>query len=158
MKKIVLPLIILAVLLIYFLTGKGHSTREIESTFIKMFDAGKKKDFDSVLEHFSITYKDDYGGTYLIVKNILKRFFDKFDSFDISFSDLKASFKENEQGDSIAYVNFDIFISGIGSGLPVPILGTETNTENLTITMKKSTFGKWKIIKVEGLESEEYDF
>ena len=151
MKKYVI-LIIIAVGLAYLFFPSGDDTREIEAVFIKATEAGEKKDLDGVMEPFSISYRDGYGATYPVVKNVVKNFFDKFDGFEGNFSALAVSINETEEGGKRAIANLDVSVSGINSGIPVSILGTEDSPQNLTVTLKKSGLGSWKIIKVAGVE------
>jgi len=155
LKKYVIFAIVIGVVLTYFLLPSGDDTKEIEAVFNKAMEAGKKKDLDGVTEHFSINYRDEYGATYPVVKNIIKNFFDRFDGFDGRYSDLKVSIKETEEGEKQAVANLDVFVSGIRSGIPSPILGVEDSPQNITVTLEESGLGRWKIIKVEGLEGVE---
>jgi hypothetical protein len=153
MKKYVI-LIIIAVGLAYLFFPSGDDTREIEAVFIKATEAGEKKDLDGVMEPFSISYRDGYGATYPVVKNVVKNFFDKFDGFEGNFSALAVSINETEQGEKQAVANLDVYILGMKFGIPTSILGDADSPQNLTITLKKSGLGGWKIIKVEGLDGE----
>jgi hypothetical protein len=155
MKKYIILILIIAATLTYLFFPSGDDTREIEAVIQKAMEAGKKKDLESMMEHFSIEYRDSYGTTYPVVKNIIKTFFDKFDSFDGKYSDLKVSMDETEEGEKRAVANFDMYISGIRSDIPTDILGNADSPKNLTLTLKKSKLRGWKIIKVEGIESEE---
>ncbi|MER3446136.1 MAG: hypothetical protein C4291_04530 [Candidatus Dadabacteria bacterium] len=65
-------------------------------------EAGKKKDLDGVMEHFSIEYRDDYSTTYPVVKNIIKNIFAGFDGFDGKYSDLKVSMNETGEAEKRA--------------------------------------------------------
>lgn len=152
MKKYVI-LIIIAVVLAYLFFPSGDDTREIEAVFIKAMEAGEKKDLDGVMEPFSINYRDEYGATYPVVKNVLKNFFDKFDDFKGNFSVLTVSINETE-GEKQAVANLDVYVLGMKFGIPTSILGDADSPQNLTITLKKSGLGAWKTIKVEGLDQE----
>jgi hypothetical protein len=157
MKKYAI-LIIITVVLAYLFFPSGDATREIEAVFIKAMEAGEKKDLDGVMEPFSINYRDEYGATYPAVKNVVKNLFDKFDGFKGNISDLTASINESEEGEKQAVANLDVYVLGMKSGIPTSILGDEDSPQNLTITLKKSGLGGWKIIKVEGLEGVEEQF
>jgi len=157
MKRYIIIVIIGAVLA-YALFGPGDNTSEIEAVFNKAIEAGEKKDFEGVMEHFSLTYRDEYGATYPVVKKIVKNSFEKFDALNCKYADLKVSINETEKGEKEAVANFNTYISGISFGIPVSLLGGEDSLQNLTVTLKKSSFGEWKIIKVEGLEAAEGEF
>ncbi|HEX3033596.1 MAG TPA: hypothetical protein VHT73_00480 [Thermodesulfobacteriota bacterium] len=153
-KYIVLTIIILGILIYSFLQS-GDDPSEIEAVFNEVIDSGKKKDLGGVMEHFSINYRDDYGITYPVVKNIVKNFFKRFDGFEADYSNLVVSINENEEGEKQAVANLDVQVSGIRNGIPVPILGDEDTQQNITVTLIKSKLLGWKIVKVEGIEAEE---
>lgn len=151
MKKYLI-LIIVGVGLAYLFFSLEDDPREIEAVFVKAIEAGEKKDLDGVMEHFSINYRDEEGATYPVIKNVIKSFFDKFDGFRGEFWGLKVSINESQEGEKRAIANLDVSVSGISSGIPVSILGSEDSPQNLIVTLKKSGLGSWKIIKVEGVE------
>ncbi len=144
--------------LAYLLFRSGDDTREIEAVFNKAIEAGEKKDLEGVMEHFSLIYRDEYGATYPVVKKIVKNSFEKFDAFGCRYADLRVSINETEKGEKKAVANFNTYISGVNSGIPVSLLGSEGSLQNLTVTLKRSSFGEWKIIKVEGLEAADVEF
>jgi hypothetical protein len=153
-KYIVLAIIILG-LFIYFFLWSGDDPSEIGAVFNDVIEAGKKKDLEGVTEHFSINYRDDYGATYPVVKNVIKNFFERFDSFEGDYSNLAVSINEGEDGEKQAIANLDVWVSGIRNGIPVALLGDEDTPQNITVTLVKSKLGGWKIVKVEGMESDE---
>jgi len=154
MKKLI-PVIIIAAVLVYFFFPSGDDPSEIEAVVKKTIAAGKKKDLDGVMDSFSRRYKDEYGMNYVVVKKIMKNVFSKYDSFDGDFFDLTASIGKSEDGEKQAVANFNIYISGSKSEIPVAILGTANSPENITVTFRKSKLGGWKIVSVEGVEFEE---
>jgi hypothetical protein len=151
MKKYLI-LIIVATGLVYLLFSPEDDSGEIEAVFVQAIKAGEKKDLDGVMEHFAIDYRDEEGATYPVIKNIIKNFFDKFDRFEGQFWGLKVSIDETEDGEKRAIANLDISVSGINSDSPVSILGSEDSPHNLTVTLKRSGLGSWKITKVQGVE------
>ena len=155
MSKYIVLAIIISGILIYFFLQSGDDPSEIEAVFNEAIDAGKRKDLGGVMEHFSINYRDDYGITYPVVKNIVKNFFERFDGFEADYSNLIASINESEKGDKQASANLNARVSGIRNGIPVPILGDVDTPQNITVTLVKSKLGGWKIVKVEGIEADE---
>ena len=154
-KYLVLAIVILG-LFIYLFLWSGDDPSEIGAVFNDVIEAGKKKDLDGMMDHFSINYRDDYGATYPIVKNVVKNFFERFDGFDADYSSLAVSINDSENGEKEAVANLDVWVSGIRNGIPVPLLGDEDTPQNVTVTLVKSKFGGWKIVKVEGVEAEEF--
>jgi hypothetical protein len=154
MKKYIVLIIVIAILAYLFLPSRDDS-REIGTVIHEIMEAGKKKDLDGIMKRFSIEYRDDYGTTYPVVKNIIKNFFDRFSSFDGKYSNLKVSVNETEEGEKRAVANLDMYISGINSDTVSAILGSEESPKNLTVTLKKSKLTGWNIVKVEGVEQED---
>ena len=154
-KYIVLAIIILG-LFTYLFLSSGDDPSEIGVLFNEMIEVGKKKDLDGVMEHFSINYRDDYGATYPVVKNVVKNFFERFDGFEADYSNLAVSINESEDGEKKAVANLDVQVSGIRNGIPVQLLGDEDTPQNITVTLVKSKLRGWKIVKVEGIEDEEF--
>ena len=157
MLRYVIPLAILAVAIYLLLPGSGD-TSEIETMFNEMLEAGREKDRDSLMDNFSLYYKDEYGLSYPAIRQIISKKFENFDSFDGKYSSLSASFGETENGDKQALVNLDITVYGIKGGVSYALLGSEDAPENLTLTLEKSTFGGWKIKNVSGLDSGNYEY
>jgi hypothetical protein len=153
-KYIVLTITILG-LFIYLFLSSGDDPSEIGAVFNDVIEAGKKKDLDGVMEHFSINYRDDYGATYPIVKNVVKNFFERFDGFEADYSNLAVLINESEDGEKQAIANLDVRAVGIRNGIPVPLLGDEDTPQNIIVTLVKSKLQGWKIVKVEGIEADE---
>ena len=158
MARYVIPLIIIIVLLIYFYFPGGDDTTEIEAAFNSMIESAGEKNLEGVTEHFSIHYKDGYGVTYPVVKNIIQYAFEKYDGFQASYSNLSATIGENENGDKEAAANLDLIVKGIKSGNTQNLIGNDASPDNITVTLKKSSFGGWKITEIEGLETGDYGY
>ncbi len=151
MARYILPLIIVVALAIYFFNQSGDDPAEFEKIFNQVLEAGKQKNLEGITDHFSLQYKDEHGISYPILKNLIKRSFEKYDAFDGKFTVASTSVSENEQGEKLALVNMDLNITGTKSGIPYDLIGADDSPENITITLQKSTLGKWKIIEIEGL-------
>ncbi len=154
MSKYIFLGIVIVGIIIYLLIPSGDDPKEIESVVREVLKAGEEKSLEGITEHFSLQYRDEYGATYAVVKQVVKIYLDNFDSFDGKYSDLKVSINEGEEGEKEAIANFDIVITGVKSGIPTYILGDEDSSENLTVTFKKAPIGGWKIIRVEGIDVE----
>jgi hypothetical protein len=154
MKKIVLGLIVLVVLILFFFLPSGDDTREIESTIDEIMMAGRKRDLDGVMDHFSIHYRDENGATYPVVKRIVMNFFNNYEGFDCGYSDLKVSISDSD-GEQVAVASLDFYVSGIKTGRLFPIVGSELLPENIIVTLEKKTLGAWKIKEIEGVRIDE---
>lgn len=151
--KYIIPILILGVLLIYFIYTGGDETSEIEAVFNEIIDSSRNKDLEGVTEQFSLHYKDEYGASYPVLKNIIENTFEKFDSVDGSYGNVSVSLGEDENGEQLAYANVDVKARGTRAGIPQTLLGIDDTPDNITVILKKSTFGGWKIIKIEGIDA-----
>ena len=158
MARYVIPLLIIVVLLVYFYFPGGDDTSEIEAVFNSIIESAGEKNLEGITEHFSIHYKDEHGATYPVVKNIIIKAFDEFDGFQASYSGLSATIGENENGEKEAAANLDIIIKGIKSGERQNLIGSDQSPENITVMLKKSSFGGWKIMEIEGLDTGDYGY
>jgi hypothetical protein len=154
MKKIVLILIVLVVLILFFFLPSEDDTREIESIFDEIMMAGRKKDLNGVMDHFSIHYRDENGATYPVVKSIIMDFFSNYEGFDCNYSDLKVSINDSDE-EQVAVANLDFYVSGIKTGKLFPIIGSELLPENIIVTLEKTSLRAWKIKEVEGVRIDE---
>lgn len=158
MARYVIPLIIIVALIIYFYFPGGDDTSEIEAVFNSIIESAGEKNLEGVTEHFSIHYKDEHGATYPFVKKIIQNAFEKYDGLQGSYSDLSATIGENENGEKEAAANLDIIVKGINSGESHNLIGSDGSPENITVMLKKSSFGGWKITEIEGLETADYNY
>lgn len=153
MSKYILLLIALAIVLIYLFFPRGDDAGQIEAVFNEISDAAGKKDAEGVTGHFSLQYKDEYGAGYPVVKSIITKAFERYDSIQASYSGLSAVFSENEYGEKEAAANVDVLVTGFKSGVPYKLIGSEGSPDNITVTLKKSGISGWKITGVEGLDT-----
>jgi hypothetical protein len=157
-SRYLILLIVLAVVLIYFFYPRGDDTREIEAMFNKITDAAGKKDPDAITKYFSVQYRDEYGAGYPAVKKIIGSVLEKYDRVDASYSELQVVFRKNEYGEKEASANCNILVTGYKSGVPYHLVGTADSPGNITVTLKKSGLGGWKITGVEGLDAANSDY
>ena len=154
MKKIVLSVIVLVVLILLFYLPSGDDTREIESTIDEIMMAGRKKDLDGVMDHFSVHYRDENGATYPVVKSVIMNFFSNYEGFDCNYSNLKVSINDSDE-EQVAVASLEFYVSGIKAGGLFPIIGSESLPENIIVTLEKTTLGAWKIKEIEGVRIDE---
>ncbi len=150
--RYIIPAIILGVLLIYFIFSGGDDTSEIEAVFNEIIESVKEKDEQGVLEHFSIHYQDEQGYNYLVIKRIIENAFSRFDTLDGSFDNISVSLGEDENGDKLAHTKVGVKATGVKGGIPETLLGSDDSHDEIMVTLKKASFGKWKIIEIEGVD------
>ena len=154
MKKTLVLVLVAAVVLIFLTRNKGDD--EFFTTYFnEMVQAGESKNVEQFMNFFSLKYKDDYGFNYIVIKNIVKNTFNEFDKIEGSFSDLSSKIVKSN-GRNLAVINMDVNVIGIKNGIYAAVLGLNDKPENITVYLEKSSLGKWKIVKVEGVRKREY--
>lgn len=155
MKKLFPIAIIIIIIIGFFLFRGKDDPKQFQSYFDQMLSAGEGKDLEKFMDNFSLHYKDDYGTNYIYIKHIVKNTFDKYESFEGVIENLDVSVSKDEEGNKIADTNMDVFVTGYKGGIPQEILGTSGHLDNITVTLQKSSLGKWKIVRVDGVEEAE---
>ncbi|HVY54320.1 MAG TPA: hypothetical protein VHC46_01035 [Thermodesulfobacteriota bacterium] len=155
MSRYLILLIAVVLALVYFLYPRGDDTSEIRAVFDRMKEAASNKDTEAAAEHFSLQYKDEYGASYPIVKNAIENTFRKYDNIEVSYSGLSVIFSDTESGEKEAVANLDVTVTAKSSGMPYDLIGSEGSPDNVTVTLRKSGLGGWKITGVEGLDEQD---
>ena len=152
MSRYIFLLIILALVLILYFFPRGDDSGEIKALFDEVIEAAGNRDYEGITGHFSVQYKDEYGAGYPVVKNIIIKVFEKYDSVEASYSGLSVVINKNEYGEKEAAANMDVEVTGYKSGIPDKLIGNSESPDNITVTLRKSGLGGWKITRVEGLD------
>lgn len=150
--RYLIPLAVIVLLIIYFFVTGGDDTSEIERVFDGMIESAREKDQEGLLGHFSIHYQDEHGYNYLVIKKVIENAFQEYDSLDGSYGDISVTFSEDENGEKLAHTKVGVRASGVKGGIPETLLGSEDSFDDVVVTLKKSAFGGWKIIEVEGVD------
>lgn len=120
-----------------------------ESRMKKLFKEGaratEKEDLDAVMSRVSYNYRDEYGLTYLYIKESMKRVFLQMSDIKIEYENLKIKVKEKT-----ATADMDVrVVATIGNDTGY-ILGDLPKPVHLKFTLEKERT-KWLVIKTEGL-------
>lgn len=153
--KYLIPLVVIAVLLFYFFLPASKdedASKKIETVLNNIIQSGERKDVNVFMEYFSPDYKDSVGRTRLVIKNIVQKAFDRFDSMQGGYSNLIVSTIENESGNTETIANLDIWIRGIKAGTIYKLIGTENDPKNVEIVFESVMFGGWKILSIERIK------
>jgi len=138
-----LVLIILIPITIYFLWLTDES--RIKKLFKEGSQAIEKKDIDGVMSKVSFNYRDEYGLTYLYIKEYMKRFFHQVSDVKIEYENLKITIS-----DKSATADMDVrVIATIGNDTGY-ILGDLPRPVHVRFILEKEKV-KWLILKTEGL-------
>lgn len=136
-------LIIILPVVVYLLVPSDAS--RIKKLFREGAKAIEGEDIDAVMSKLSFNYRDEYGFTYLYVKESMKSVFRQWGDIKIEYENLKIDIK-----DKTALADMDVrVISSIGDSTGY-VLGDLMKPVHLQFTIKKERT-KWLVTKTEGL-------
>lgn len=121
-----------------------------ESRIRRLFKEGAKavesRDLEGVLAKVSFNYRDEYGMTYLYLKEILKREFQRLSDISIEYGDLKIEVQEDA-----ATAELDVRVIATSGSETGYIIGEVKTPLHLRFSLEKERT-KWQIVKTEGVE------
>jgi hypothetical protein len=148
MRKKAAYLIVLVIaipLILYFIFPSDES--RLKELFKEGSKAVEREDLDSVMSKVSFHYRDDYGLTYLYLKESMKTVFNQMRDIKIEYENVTLSVEEKT-----ATADMDVWvIATIGSDTGY-VMGDLPNPVHLKFTLEKERT-KWLITKTEGLPS-----
>jgi hypothetical protein len=136
-------LFILTPIILYLLWPSDES--RIKKLFKEGSRAIEKEDLDAVMSKVSFNYSDEYGLTYLYLKESMKSVFNRMSDIKIEYENL--NIKVNEK---TATADMDVrIIATIGKDTGY-IFGDLPKPVHLKFTLEKERI-KWLVTKTEGL-------
>jgi len=136
-------LIIIMPVVVYLLVPSDAS--RIKKLFKEGAKAVEREDIDAVMSKVSFNYRDEYGFTYLYIKESMKSVFQQWGDIKIEYENLIV----NVKGKS-ATAEIDVrVIASIGDNTGY-IMGDLSKPAHLTFTLEKERT-KWLVTKAEGL-------
>ncbi|MGD1075075.1 MAG: hypothetical protein ABR903_03215 [Thermodesulfovibrionales bacterium] len=118
-----------------------------ESRIRKLFNEGaaalERKDLDTVMSKISYNYQDDYGMTYLYLKEALKKEFANLSDINVEYEDVKLQIRDNA-----ATAELNLRITATSGNETGYILGDIKTPLSLRFTLEKAR-SKWLITKAE---------
>ena len=140
---ILLSLIIVLPVILYFLWPSDES--RIKKLFKEGSKAIEKKDIDASMSKISYNYTDEYGLTYLLIKESMKSVFQRMNDIKIEYENLNIKVDDEK-----ATADMDVrIIATIGNDTGY-ILGDLPKPAHLRFTLEKERT-KWLVTKTEGL-------
>ena len=122
-----------------------------ESRIRKLFKEGARAvesgDLEGVMAKVSFNYRDEYGMTYLSLKEMLKREFQGLSDISIEYGDLKIQVREDA-----ATAEMDVRVIATSGNETGYIAGDIKTPLHLRFTLGKERT-KWQIIGTEGFEA-----
>jgi len=158
-KKLFIGLLFLLLLVsVLYLLWPSDEAR-IRKLFKEGAGAVESRDIDGVMSKVSFAYRDDYGVTYLYLKEILKREFDRLSDMQVEYGALKIKIiKKGGPGEErpspgppdMAVAEMDIRVVATAGTETGYILGDVKTPVHIRFTLEKERM-KWLIVKSEGI-------
>ena len=140
---VVLLLIAVAVALFFWLFPSDQS--RIKKLFREGSAAIEKEDIDAVMSKVSYNYRDEYGLTYLYIRETLKSVFQRLKDIKVEYENLKIVVH-----DKTAEADMDVRIVATIGNETGYIFGDMPHPVHLKFTLEKERI-KWLVTKTEGL-------
>jgi len=158
-RRLVIGLLsVLVLILVVYLLWPSDEAR-IRKLFKEGASAVESKDLDDVMSKVSFAYRDEYGATYLYLKKILKREFDRLSDIQVEYEALKVEIVKKgglagEQPSSdtpdIAMAEMDIRVVATAGTETGYIVGDVKTPVHMKFTLEKERM-RWLIVKAEGI-------
>jgi hypothetical protein len=143
-KSLVLLFILVAAPLIIYLIWPSDESR-IKKLFREGARAVEKEDLDTAMSKVSYNYRDEYGLSYLYMKELMKSAFQRMKDIKVEYENLKINVS-----DRTATADMDVrIIATIGDNTGY-IMGNLPNPVHLKFTLEKERT-TWLVTKTEGL-------
>ena len=143
-KTIALLFILIVTPLIIYLLWPSDESR-IKKLFKEGSQAIEKEDLETVMSKVSFNYRDEYGFTYLYLKELMKTLFKQMDDMKIEYENIVINVH-----DDTATADMDVLILATMGNNTGYILGDLSEPAHLTFTLEKERT-TWLVIKTEGL-------
>ena len=143
-KSLILLSILFTLSLTIYLSWPSDESR-IKKLFKEGSKAIEKEELDAVMSKVSFNYRDEYGMTYLYIKELMKSVFQRMDDIKIEYENL--SIKVNNK---VATADMDVRIIATMGNDTGYILGDLDKPAHLKFTLERERV-KWLVIKTEGL-------
>lgn len=144
MKRLyIVFLLLVALATAAFLLWPSDENR-IKKLFKEGAEAIEAEDIEKTMSNVSYNYRDDYGMTYLYLKETLKRQFDALADIDVEYENLKIDISEKT---AIAEMDLRV-IATLGNDTGY-IIGDVKAPLRLKFTLEKDRTN-WLIVKSEG--------
>ncbi len=137
---LLLPVVILAAW--FFWPTDEQRIRKLIKEGAKAAESG---DVDGLMAKISFNYRDDYGMTYLSVRETLKREFQRLSDITVEYENLKIQVSEET-----AVAELDIRVIATSGSETGYVVGDIKSPERLKLTLDKERT-KWLIVKAEGV-------
>ncbi len=133
-------LLIVAPVGVYLLWPSDEA--RIKKLVMKEAQALGAEDIQAVMKGISFNYSDEKGLSYLLIKRLLEREFDRLNNIDVSYSDLLIVVRDDDTASAV----MDLHVtSGTNNESPRYVLGDAESPVVLNLSLRKEGAGKWMI-------------
>ena|GEM_PF-524940 len=144
MKKLLLVgILAVAILLTVFYSLFPSDERKIKRLFKEAASAFEKEDIDGLMKNVSFNYRDEYGFTYLYLKEFFKRIFSTYSDLKVEHENIKVKVLKDS-----AMIDVDIRIIGTLGEETGYIAGDIKTPLHCIFALEKEKF-KWLVVKSE---------
>ena len=140
MKKIIIPISIIAIIIIGFILFLPEDNEKIRATVKKGKQGVENENLSKIMSIFSIEYRDRYGLPYGSIRGAFRDLFSRVDDIKIQYT-----FGEIQIGDDTSRVVMDVRVTGAASGIRQDIVGDKDKTGRLELVLRKK-YTRWLII------------
>lgn len=156
-RKIIIGLVFLVTAVTVVLLWPSDQKR-IKKLFKEGAEAVQSKNLDGVMSKVSFNYRDDYGMTYVFLRETLKREFERLSDINVEYRDLRIRvFREKGPGKNADLVSsiwataeMDVRVLATIGTQTGYIIGDPDSPLHLKFTLEKERL-HWLIVKTEGL-------
>ncbi len=127
---------------LYFLLFPSDE-RKIKRLFREAVSSFEKEDLEGLMKNVSYNYRDEYGFTYLYLKEFLKRIFSTYSNLKVEHENIKLKFSKDS-----AVIEIDIRVIGTSGEETGYIAGDIKTPLHFIFTLEKERF-KWLVVKSE---------
>jgi hypothetical protein len=140
---ILLFLFIVIPITIYFVMPTD--TSRIKKLIKRGADAIERKDVKEVMSCVSLTYRDDYGMSYLYLKKGFERLFNAYDSLEVEYENVAVVVDDKR-----AVAELDVWVIASRVSNTAYIAGDAGNGLTIKFLLQKEKL-RWQVVKTEGL-------
>ncbi len=144
LRLILLLFLILVPAIVYLLWPSDEG--RIKRLFKEGAEAVESRDIDAVMSKVSYNYRDDYGMTYLYIKEMLKRQFGMLSDIEVEYEDLRIEVSKDRASAELSVR----VIATVGNERGY-IIGDIKTPLRLRFTLDKERT-RWLIVKTEGFD------
>lgn len=143
-QAVAILLLIVAPVGVYLLWPSDEA--RIRKLVLNEAQAIETEDIQAVMKGISYNYSDDKGLSYLLIKRLLEREFQRLNNIKVSYSDLLIEVRD----DDTAIAVMDLHVTsedtgGTNNESPRYMLGGSENPAVLNLALRKEGTGKWII-------------